>query len=153
MKLVELQHAMAEAVMQPLTSSYTMRKRAPDGASVAHKAASFIKPNQKLSSFERLEIYNRQYWFRILSCFAEDCVVSGLNGAPSETSRTGIRARYASAFAQFPQNKAELKNRIAVGNTVVDHELVVRAPGGEEFEIVAIYTFKDGLIGRVAFAK
>ena len=53
----------------------------------------------------------------------------------------------------FPQNKAELKNRIAVGNTVVDHELVIRAPGGEQFEIIAIYTFKDGLISRVDFAK
>ena len=53
----------------------------------------------------------------------------------------------------FPQNKAELKNRIAVGNTVVDHELVIRAPGGEEFEIIAIYSFKDGLISRVDFAK
>ncbi len=64
-----------------------------------------------------------------------------------------IKARYAKAFAQFPQNKAELKNRIAVGNTVVDHELVIRAPGGEQFEIIAIYTFRDGLISRVDFAK
>ena len=53
----------------------------------------------------------------------------------------------------FPQNKAELKNRIAVGNTVVDHEQVVRAPGGEQFEIIAIYSFRDGLIARVDFAK
>jgi hypothetical protein len=40
-----------------------------------------------------------------------------------------------------------------VGNTVVDHELVIRAPGGEQFEIIAIYTFRDGLIARVDFAK
>jgi len=78
---------------------------------------------------------------------------TGLNGTPTETSREAIKARYAKAFAQFPENKAVLKNRIAVGNTVVDHELVIRAPGGEEFEIIAIYTFKDGLIARVDFAK
>ena len=35
-------------------------------------AASFIAPNSRLSSFERLEIYNRQYWFRILNALAED---------------------------------------------------------------------------------
>ena len=35
-------------------------------------AAEFIKPNDRLTSFERLEIYNRQYWFRVLSGFAED---------------------------------------------------------------------------------
>ena len=79
--------------------------------------------------------------------------VATFNGTPTETSRDALHARYAKAFAQFPQNKAELKNRIAVGNTVVDHELVIRAPGGEQFEIIAIYTFKDGLISHVDFAK
>ncbi|MBV8673625.1 MAG: putative DNA-binding domain-containing protein, partial [Acidobacteriaceae bacterium] len=29
-------------------------------------------PNDRLSSFERLEIYNRQYWFRLYSSFEED---------------------------------------------------------------------------------
>lgn len=101
----------------------------------------------------QLEAYNAQDLDKYVSYFAEDCVVSMLNSTPTETSREGIRARYAKAFAQFPQNKAVIKNRIAVGNTVVDHEHVTRAPGGEEFEIIAIYTFKDGLIARVDFAK
>ena len=35
-------------------------------------ASQIIKPNERLTSFERLEIYNRQYWFRVLSAFAED---------------------------------------------------------------------------------
>jgi hypothetical protein len=35
-------------------------------------AARYIKPNDRLSSFERLEIYNRQYWFRVLGGLAED---------------------------------------------------------------------------------
>jgi hypothetical protein len=102
---------------------------------------------------KQLEAYNAQDLDTYVSFFAGDCVVSSLNGTPTETSRDAIRARYAKAFAQFPQNKAELKNRIAVGGTVVDHELVTRAPGGEQFEIVAVYTFKDGLISRVDFAK
>jgi uncharacterized protein (TIGR02246 family) len=102
---------------------------------------------------KQLEAYNAQDLDTYAGCFAEDCVVSGLNGTPSETSRDAIRARYAKAFAQFPQNKAVLKNRIAVGDTVIDHELVIRKPGGEEFEIIAIYSFKDGLISRVDFAK
>ena len=102
---------------------------------------------------KQLDAYNAQNLEAYVSCFAEDCMVSGLNGTPTETSRDAIKARYAKAFATFPQNKAELKNRIAVGNTVVDHELVVRAPGGEQFEIIAIYSFRDGLIARVDFAK
>jgi hypothetical protein len=102
---------------------------------------------------KQLDAYNAQDLDTYVSYFAEDCVVSGLNGQPSETNRAAIKACYAKAFAQFPQNKAELKNRIAVGNTVVDHERVIRTPGGEEFEIIAIYSFKDGLISRVDFAK
>ena len=101
----------------------------------------------------QLDAYNAQDLETYVSYFAADCVISGLNGTPTETSRDAIKARYAKAFAQFPQNKAELKSRIAVGNTVVDHELVIRSPSGEQFEIIAIYTFKDGLISRVDFAK
>ena len=102
---------------------------------------------------KQLDAYNAQDLDKYVSFFAEDCVVSGLNGVPTETSRAAIRARYAKAFEAFPQNKAELKNRMVVGNTVVDHELVIRKPGGEQFEIIAIYSFKDGLISRVDFAK
>ena len=102
---------------------------------------------------KQLDAYNAQDLDTYVTYFTEDCIVSGLNGTPTETSRAAIKARYAKAFAQFPQNKAELKNRIVVGNTVVDHELVIRAPGGEQFEIIAIYTFRDGLIARVDFAK
>ena len=102
---------------------------------------------------KQLDAYNAQDLDTYVSYFTEDCIVSSLNGTPTETTRDAIKARYAKAFAQFPQNKAVLKNRIAVGNTVVDHELVIRSPGGEQFEIIAIYTFKDGLISRVDFAK
>ena len=102
---------------------------------------------------KQLDAYNAQDLDKYVTYFTEDCIVSGLNGVPTETSRDAIKARYAKAFATFPQNKAELKNRIAVGNTVIDHELVIRAPGGEQFEIIAIYSFRDGLIARVDFAK
>ena len=102
---------------------------------------------------KQLDAYNEQDLDTYVSFFAADCVVSGLNGTPTETNRAALYNRYTKAFAQFPQNKAELKNRILVGSTVIDHELVIRAPGGEQFEIIAIYSFRDGLIARVDFAK
>jgi hypothetical protein len=49
--------------MQTLTES---------GASVQDLAASYIKPNAVLTSFDRLEIYNRQYWFRVIAAVSED---------------------------------------------------------------------------------
>ena len=72
MNLQTIQRRMARAVMTPLTPSERMRATAPDGRSLRKVANEIIKPNDRLTSFERLEIYNRQYWFRVLSAFAED---------------------------------------------------------------------------------
>jgi hypothetical protein len=72
MNLLEIQQRMLEAVMQPLTPGEQMQPRARDGRSMHEVAAEFVKPNDRLSSFERLEIYNRQYWFRVLAALEED---------------------------------------------------------------------------------
>lgn len=72
MNLLSIQRDMARAVMMPLTPSERMRNAGPDGQSQRTVANAIIKPNDRLTSFERLEIYNRQYWFRVLSGFSED---------------------------------------------------------------------------------
>ena len=43
-----------------------------DGRPTSEVFASFIKPNDRLTSLERLEIYNKQYWFRLLDCLYDD---------------------------------------------------------------------------------
>lgn len=70
--LKEIQRRMAAAVMHPLTRSETMPRRRRDGASNPAEAEAIIRPNDRLTSFERLEIYNRQYWFRLYTSFEED---------------------------------------------------------------------------------
>ena len=72
MNLLELQRRMAEDVMRPLTSDFKMQPSTPDGRSTQELADNYIKPNELLSSFDRLEIYNRQYWFRVIGAVAED---------------------------------------------------------------------------------
>ena len=70
------------AVMLPLTADEQMRARRADGRSMSEVAESFIAPNSRLTAFERLEIYNRQYWFRILGALAEDfAALSAVIGA------------------------------------------------------------------------
>src|SRR6201991_4453350 len=71
-ELLELQRRVAAAIIHPLTRNETMPRRRRDGVSNANEATTYIKPNDRLSSFERLEIYNRQYWFRLFSSFEED---------------------------------------------------------------------------------
>ncbi|HVE16741.1 MAG TPA: DNA-binding domain-containing protein [Chthoniobacterales bacterium] len=70
--LAELQRMMAEAVMRPLTAGEQMQPQWKDGRPTQEFVAGFIKPNDRLTSFDRLEIYNRQYWFRLIDCLYED---------------------------------------------------------------------------------
>jgi hypothetical protein len=72
MNLLELQRRMAEDVRRPLTADYEMQRTTDDGRPTADLAASYISPNNRLTSFERLEIYNRQYWFRLITAVSED---------------------------------------------------------------------------------
>ena len=72
MKLAALQRQVARAVMTPLSRAERMRRVAPDGRSLSALASTIIKPNDRRTSFERLEIYHRQYWFRVLDSFSDD---------------------------------------------------------------------------------
>jgi hypothetical protein len=68
---LELQRLMAGAVMRPLTGRGGMQLRSENGEPTKKVVSAFIKPNDRLT-FERLEIYNRQYWFRLIDCFYDD---------------------------------------------------------------------------------
>jgi Putative DNA-binding domain len=72
MNLLSLQRQVARVVMTPLTPAERMRRTAPDGRPMSAVVNTIIKPNDRLTSFERLEIYNRQYWFRVLDGFSDD---------------------------------------------------------------------------------
>jgi Putative DNA-binding domain len=112
MSLAELQREMAAAVMQPLTPDEDMREQSSDGRSMQLVAQSFIAPNSKLNAFERLEIYNRQYWFRILGALAEDF--------PALRSVVGSRAFEALSIAYLtahPSRSFSLRN---LGSKLVD---------------------------------
>ena len=72
MNLLELQRRMSQDVMRPLTPDFAMQALAEQGSPMDEIAAGYIKPNSLLTSFERLEIYNRQYWFRVIAAVSED---------------------------------------------------------------------------------
>ena len=67
-----IQRAFAAGVTRPLTKSYAMQSKWKDGTSARKAVAAFVKPNDRLTSFDRLEIYNKQYWFRLLDSLYED---------------------------------------------------------------------------------
>ncbi len=69
--LYKLQSLMAAAIMRPLNKD-NMQTTWVDGSPTSDYVSEFIKPNKKLTSFERLEIYNKQYWYRLLDSLQED---------------------------------------------------------------------------------
>jgi hypothetical protein len=57
---------MTGALFRPLKSDEGMQ------AASAEVADRLVKPNDRLTAFERLQIYNQQYWWRLLSALGED---------------------------------------------------------------------------------
>jgi hypothetical protein len=67
-----IQRAFATGITRPLTKGHHMQSKWTDGTPARQAVATFVKPNDRLSSFERIEIYNKQYWYRLLDCLYED---------------------------------------------------------------------------------
>lgn len=70
--LRNLQRLTFGAIIQPLGPGNRTAAVAPNGRPMSEFVAEFIKPNSRLSSLERLEIYNRQYWFRVQDSLYDD---------------------------------------------------------------------------------
>ncbi|HTS19956.1 MAG TPA: DNA-binding domain-containing protein [Verrucomicrobiae bacterium] len=98
-RLRELQALMAGAIMRPLASGDRMEK------SSGRTANAIIKPNDRLTSFERLEIYNRQYWFRVLDCFYDD--YPGLRAVIGQRKFDRLARAY---LAKYPSASFSLRN-------------------------------------------
>jgi hypothetical protein len=72
MNLEQLQRTFFELIKEPLTSKDRMRVRTADGRSIKALAEKLITPSDRLTSFERLELYSQGYWSRILETFDQD---------------------------------------------------------------------------------
>jgi hypothetical protein len=102
----------------------------------------------------QLDAYNAQDLDAYCGYFTDDVVVANAGGEVTSEGLDAYRARYKDAFAKFPNNKAELLNRIVLGAAVIDHERVDRGDGETPvFEVAATYLFKGDKIARVEFAK
>jgi hypothetical protein len=103
--LQELQKLMAAAVMRPLTDNDSMQRKWIDGRAAKRVAESFVKPSERQTSFERLEIYNRQYWFRLRKCFFTD--YPGLRAVLGDRKFARLTDCY---LAQNPSRSFTLRN-------------------------------------------
>lgn len=70
--LKEFQSLMLDAVRRPLTDDESMQSIWSDGRPMQDVASTFIKPNDRMTAFDRLEVYNQQYWWRLSASLHED---------------------------------------------------------------------------------
>ncbi len=96
---------MTNALVRPLTADDGLQERWIDGRPMGEVVAEFIKPNDRLTAFERLEIYNRMYWFRLIDCVTEDS--PGLRALLGERKFGRLVRAY---LTRYPSRSFTLRN-------------------------------------------
>ncbi|MBS0628786.1 MAG: putative DNA-binding domain-containing protein [Verrucomicrobia bacterium] len=66
-EILTLQHWFASIITRPIDSDSRMMPISPSGRQMSDEAKEYIAPNSKLASDQRIEIYNQQYWWRLLT--------------------------------------------------------------------------------------
>jgi hypothetical protein len=105
-----IQRAFATGIMRPLTPGSHMQPKWTDGKSTRKAVAGFIKPNDRLSSFDRLEIYNKQYWFRLLDSLYED--FPGLRAIIGDKRFHDLSVAYVMKYPSSSYSLRDLGNRL-----------------------------------------
>lgn len=103
--LLAFQRVLKEALIRPLTATSRTQARWTDGRPMAEFAETFVKSNDRLTALERLQIYNRMYWFRLIDCFHDD--------NPGLRAALGVRRfnRLAEAYlSAHPSSSFTLRN-------------------------------------------
>jgi hypothetical protein len=100
-----------------------------------------------------IELYNAQDADAYVELMTDSAAEATYRGAVLRDGREGVRSGLKAMFAQFPQNRADILSSYALGDTVLLHEKVERAPGGEAFEVMSIYSFEGDKVSRVEFIR
>lgn len=119
-----------------------------------------------LSTTDRLSIaeamiaaYNAQDVDTYVSYMTDDACEANYRGAVVREGKEGTRAGLAAAFAKWPQNRAEIVERQAIGDYVLFREHVTRGPASDgselvaPFEVIAVYSFEGEKCSRVEFIR
>jgi hypothetical protein len=94
----------------------------------------------------QLEAYNHRDLETFLSVFSETIQVFRMPALePSISGKVQFAEFYATQRFNRPELRADLINRIAFGNKIIDHERI-HGLLEQAFEIAAVYEIVDGLI-------
>lgn len=111
-QLKRTQQWFASIITSPIDEDSHMNPVSPTGRPMVEEACDYISPSPTLRAHERIQIYNQQYWWRLLTALHESCpLVTRLFGY-TDFNRT-IAIPY---LVKYPSNHWSLSyigNRLA----------------------------------------
>lgn len=112
-------------------------------------AASTMRPADIVQ--RQLDAYNAHDLDAFCACFADDVRTWRMpDTSPTLSGKAALRAFYAEHRFAIPSLRAELLDRIALGDKVIDHERI-HGLRPEPYDMAAVYRVADGLIAEVWF--
>ncbi|WP_282180128.1 nuclear transport factor 2 family protein [Maribacter stanieri] len=120
------------------------------------KSMTFIKDtatkiDPEIIVQEQLDGYNARDINAFLHPFAEHVKVYGANGELRTQGIEEMRKGYSDFFETTKDLHCSVKNRIVIGNKVIDEEYITA--NGESFSAIGIYEIENGKIARVTFLQ
>ncbi|MAT89269.1 MAG: steroid delta-isomerase [Flavobacteriaceae bacterium] len=120
------------------------------------KTMSFIFENNSSADPEvivdkQLDAYNARNIDAFVNTYSQDVQLFNFPHTSTAQGHEQLRKNYADFFAQTPDLHCEIKNRIVIGNVVIDEEYITM--NGTYFSAIAIYEVENGVIQRVTFLR
>ena len=99
----------------------------------------------------QVEAYNRRDIDAFVAAYHDEVQIFRLpSTSPAMVGKAAMREFYATKRFNLPDLHAEIRQRIVLGNKVIDQEYVTGI-GNQPLEVVAAYEVRDGLITTVWF--
>ncbi len=136
----------------PLESLYnlsTIKITLKDGVTL--NTAEIISETPEQIVQRQVNAYNARNINAFIDTYSEDIKIYNFPEELSISGKEALRAQFAQMFETVPNLYCEIKNRIVLGNKVVDREYV---RFGENYSsVIAIYEITDGKISKVTFLR
>ncbi|MEM9361777.1 MAG: nuclear transport factor 2 family protein [Bacteroidota bacterium] len=117
---------------------------------------SFIFPNQETSDAEsvikeQLDAYNARDIDAFMETYTDDIKLCNFPNNQFSEGKEKMREQYKAFFESTADLNCEIKNRIVIGNKVIDEEYITA--NGSNFSAVAVYEVENGKISKVTFLR
>ncbi|MEM9648305.1 MAG: nuclear transport factor 2 family protein [Bacteroidota bacterium] len=116
----------------------------------------FIFPDRETNDTEavvqrQLDAYNKRDIDAFMDTYSNDIKLLNFPNKVFQDSKVKMKEGYGSFFESTPDLHCEIKNRMVIGNKVIDHESVTI--NGSLITAAAIYEVEDGKISKVTFIR